>query len=166
MWLAELTPRPIIEISTESAPTGEVIFAVKEAPFRKIVAAPSLSDGTLRFAALALATVGSTGRRTLVVEELENGINPARLTLLIHMIEQAASADGDVQIIASTHSPAVLEYANESTIQASTVIGWDYDEMASKPVRISSLPHLESALEQRSLGELQSEGWLQLAAEA
>ncbi len=166
MWLAELTPRPIVEIGTESAPTGEVIFAVTEEPYREVVTAPSLSDGTLRFAALALATVGSTGRQTLLVEELENGINPARLALLIQMIEQAASPDGDVQVIASTHSPAILEYASESTIEASIVMGWNYDKVASMPARLSKLPNLKNALKGSSLGELQSEGWLQLAAEA
>ncbi len=164
-WLGELTPRAIVSIDTQSAPTGEVIFAVKEEPFQQKVTAPSLSDGTLRFAALALATVGSTGRQTLVVEELENGINPARLALLVRMVEQAASLDSNVQVIASTHSPAVLEYASDGTIKASTVIGWDYEQMASKPARLSMLPNLESARKQRSLGELQSEGWLQLAAE-
>ncbi|MGQ0719566.1 MAG: AAA family ATPase [Pseudonocardiales bacterium] len=165
-WLAELTPRPVVSIEIESAPTGEVIFAVHEEPFETRVAAPSLSDGTLRFAALALATVGAKGRQTLVIEELENGINPARLSLLVKMIEQAAHADGEVQVIASTHSPAVLDYADQETINDSIVIGWDHEKMASRPVSVARLPSLAEAMGERTLGELQAEGWLQLAAEA
>jgi predicted ATPase len=164
-WLAELTPRPVVSLEVESAPTGEVVFAVYEEPFNTRVAAPSLSDGTLRFAALALATVGAKGRQTLVIEELENGINPARLSLLIKMIEQAAHADGEVQVIASTHSPAVLDYANQETINDSIAIGWDHEKMASRPVGVARLPSLEKAMGERTLGELQTEGWLQLAAE-
>lgn len=163
-WLGEVTPIPIDSIETVQAPTGEVIFAVREAGYGHLIAAPSLSDGTLRFAALALAAVGAEGRQTLVVEEVENGISPSRLSLLIRMLEQTAGVD-EVQVIASTHSPAVLDYASTETIDDSVVIGWDHDNVCSTPISLRNLPALQSALNDRTLGELQAEGWLQLAAE-
>ena len=169
-WLSELTPRPISQVQTIQAPTGEAIFAVREDPYEAPVPAPSLSDGTLRFAALALASIGANGRRTLAIEEVENGINPTRLSLLIRMLEQAAKAvrregESDVQVIASTHSPSILDYASPQTVRNSVVIGWDSDSMSSHPVRIADLPSFKETSANRTPGELQAEGWLQAAAD-
>ncbi|MGW0594983.1 AAA family ATPase [Streptosporangium sp. NPDC002607] len=164
-WLSELTPRPITSIEAIRSPTGEAIFAVREEPYSEPIAAPSLSDGTLRFAALALATIGAEKRKTLVIEEIENGINPTRLSLLIRMLEQAVEESGDVQVIASTHAPSVLDYASKATVKNSVVIGWDHERMSSHPVRIADLPKIEEITTNRTLGELQSEGWLQFAAD-
>ena len=169
-WLSELTPRPITQVETISAPTGEVIFAVREDPYADPIPAPSLSDGTLRFAALALAAIGIQGRRTLAIEEIENGINPTRLSLLIRMLEQAAEPakrgqDSDVQVIASTHSPSILDYASAETIKNSIIIGWDSDHMSSHPMKVADLPSFGEISTRRTLGELQAEGWLQAAAD-
>lgn len=171
-WLSELTPRPIRSIEAIQSPTGEVIFAVHEEPYKQAIAAPSLSDGTLRFAALTLAAIGARGRSTLVIEELENGINPTRLSLLIRMLEQSTELlksnhedDTRVQVIVSTHSPSILDYASEQTIRNSVVIGWDRERMSSHPVRISDLPEFEEIASSRPVGELQAEGWLQVAAD-
>lgn len=170
-WVSELTPRPISQIETISAPTGEVIFAVREEPYAEPVPAPSLSDGTLRFAAFALASIAARGRRTLAIEEIENGINPTRLSLLIRMLEQAAAEpvkrtqESDVQVIASTHSPSILDFASPKTVRNSVVIGWDNDNLSSHPVRIADLPSFTEASHNRTPGELQAEGWLQAAAD-
>ena len=171
-WLSELTPVPISAIDAIQAPTGEAIFAVHEEPYNDPIPAPSLSDGTLRFAALTLAAIGAQGRRTLIIEEIENGINPTRLSLLIKMLEQAAEpaintsrAETRVQVIASTHSPSILDYASSQTIRDSVVIGWDYENMSSHPVNIADLPEFSKIVSSRSVGKLQAEGWLQAAAD-
>ena len=165
-WLGQVTPRAITSLRTVEAPTGEVIVAVVEDPFDRVITAPSLSDGTLRFAALAIVTVGQDGARTLVVEELENGINPSRIALLVQMIEQTVGADDQVQVIASTHSPSVLEYSSASTAESAVVIGWDDEAASSHVMQLRDLPGLSQAMETQSLGSLQAEGWLQSAAAA
>lgn len=164
-WLSELTPRAISSIGAERSPTGEAIFTVTEEPFDRSIPAPSLSDGTLRFAALALAALGTEGRQTLVIEEIENGINPARLALLIRMLEQATEGSSAVQVITSTHSPSVLQYASKATINSSLVIGWDADGCRSRPVAIKDLPEIEQVLGSTTIADLQTEGWLQQAAD-
>ncbi|GAA5196543.1 AAA family ATPase [Microbacterium jejuense] len=164
-WLSQVTPREITSLSTATSPTNEVIVCVTEAPYEQEITAPSLSDGTLRFAALALSTVGAVGRRTLLIEEIENGINPARISLLIRMLEQTVALDDGVQVIASTHSPAVLDFAENDTVSRAIVIGWDDEAVSSRTVAINELPGLSDALRSQSLGDLQEEGWLQLAAE-
>jgi predicted ATPase len=178
-WLSELTPRTIRSLQTIQSPTGEVIFALKEDRYREPVAAPSLSDGTLRFAALTLAAMGARERTTLVIEELENGINPTRLSLLINMLEQATSVpeqsikalgreqepDKSIQVIMSTHSPSILDYASPKTIGDSIVIGWDHEKMSSNPIKISDIPNFDQITSHNTLGELQAEGWFQVAAD-
>lgn len=164
-WLSELTPRAISSIGAERSLTGEAIFTVTEEPFDRSIPAPSLSDGTLRFAALALAALGTEGRQTLVIEEIENGINPARLALLIRMLEQATEGSSAVQVITSTHSPSVLQYASKATINSSLVIGWDADGCRSRPVAIKDLPEIEQVLGSTTIADLQTEGWLQQAAD-
>lgn len=164
-WLSQLTPRAVQEVLVQRAPTGEGIVAFIEDGHSEPVSARSLSDGTLRMAALAFVTLSSSGRRTLVVEELENGINPARLSLLIRMLERSVAESSDVQIIASTHSPGILDYASTETAGDAVVIGWDTAAMCSHPVRLRDLPALSSARKDVTLGELQAEGWLQFAAD-
>jgi hypothetical protein len=163
-WLSQVTPRPILSLTTQTSPTNEVIVSAVESPYESSVAAPSLSDGTLRFAALALASVGGRGPRILVIEELENGINPSRISLLIRMFEQIVQADPEIQVVASSHSPSILDYASRTTQSGVLVIGWDDEKVTSRVAIVSELPGLKDALKTQSLGELQEEGWLQLSA--
>ena len=164
-WLNELTPHPIQRIKTINSPTNDVLFAVDEVPFSDVTAR-SLSDGTLRFAALAVALFGRPNlRRILLIEEIENGINPARLQLLIRMIEAAtAASDAAVQVIASTHSPGVLNWANETTLQDALVIGWDSEKESSNVVRLRDVKGFETARQSATPGELQAEGWFEVVS--
>lgn len=146
-WIDQVTPRGITSIRAESAPTGEVVFGVKESPFERVIPAPSLSDGTLRFAALAFAAIDpGPAQKTLVIEELENGVNPSRLPLLMQMLDQVTSADDTTQVIASTHSPAVLDSATDEIVQACVAVGWDVDTASSTVSRLVDLPGFTNAL--------------------
>ena len=123
------------------------MFGVKESPFERVIPAPSLSDGTLRFAALAFAAIDpGPAQTTLVIEELENGVNPSRLPLLMQMLDQVTSADDTTQVIASTHSPAVLDSATDEIVQACVAVGWDVDTASSTVSRLVDLPGFTNAL--------------------
>lgn len=163
-WLSELTPHSIRDVEVEEAPTGEVIFALREEPFGEPMTARSLSDGTLRFSALTFAVLGSGARRTLLIEELENGINPARLALLVKMLEQATETRPGVQILATTHAPAVLDFAGPKVLGASVLIYWDEDSACSRAKRLVEIPGFDEVHQRASVGELQAEGWFQFAA--
>ena len=163
-WLNELTPRSVGTLAVETAPTGEVIFAAREAFRNELLTARSLSDGTVRFAALAYILLGESRRRTLLIEEIENGIHPARADLLLRMLETTATNDPVTQVICTTHSPALLKAASESTAMNALVIGWDAEKDASHVAKVRDLPDVEAVLEEADLAELQSDGWLQYAA--
>lgn len=163
-WLNELSPRPIRQISTISAPTGEVIFSVTEFPQRRPVNARSLSDGTLRFAALAFALIGYPERRTYVIEEIENGISTARLGLLLRMLDSATRNESEKQVIATTHSPTILDLADKRLMSGMLFVYWDEETASSRVRRVADLAK-DEILEEQKLGELLTNGYLQLAAD-
>jgi predicted ATPase len=77
--------------------------------------ARDLSDGTLRFLALAVLELDRSWRGTLCLEEPENGIHPTRIPAMLDLLQSLAT-DLDVevddtnplrQVIINTHSPEV-----------------------------------------------------------
>jgi len=86
--------------------------------------ARSLSDGMLRFAALALLELSPTRSGLICMEEPENGIHPERIPAMIRLLEDIA-ADPDLpegpdnpmrQVIVSTHSPAVVSQVSDESL--------------------------------------------------
>lgn len=77
--------------------------------------ARDLSDGTLRFLALAVLELDRSWRGTLCMEEPENGIHPTRIPAMLDLLQSLATdLDAQVddtnplcQVIINTHSPEV-----------------------------------------------------------
>jgi predicted ATPase len=75
----------------------------------------SLSDGTLRYIALALMLVDTGDRGVLCLEEPENGIHPSRIPNLVDLLydyavdlEEPVASDNPMrQVIINSHSPEV-----------------------------------------------------------
>jgi len=76
-----------------------------------------MSDGTLRYLSIVasllslrteqpLATIPV--RRTLVVEEIENGLFPSQGARVLDLL-RAEALEQDVRLVATTHSPALLD---------------------------------------------------------
>jgi hypothetical protein len=86
--------------------------------------ARSLSDGTLRFLALAILEGDSEARGVLCMEEPENGIHPQRIPAMLRLLQDLAVdsmspvADDNPlrQVIINTHSPAVAAQVPESSL--------------------------------------------------
>lgn len=90
-------------------------------------AARSLSDGTLRFLALAVLSQDVESNGVLCLEEPENGIHPERIPAMIRLLRELATdpsspVDGDNplrQVIINTHSPGVvMEVPEDSLLMA------------------------------------------------
>ena len=79
--------------------------------------ARSLSDGTLRFLALAVLELDSKGVGLICMEEPENGIHPERIPAILRLLQDIATDvhspighDNPLrQVIVNTHSPAVIQ---------------------------------------------------------
>lgn len=78
--------------------------------------ARALSDGTLRFLALAVLEQETDAHGLLCMEELENGIHPERIPAMVRLARelatntsQPAGPDNPLrQVILNTHAPAVI----------------------------------------------------------
>ena len=86
--------------------------------------ARSLSDGTLRFLALAVIEMDSKARGVICMEEPENGIHPARIPAILALLQDIAvdtqlpiGDDNPLrQVVINTHSPSVVMQVPESSL--------------------------------------------------
>ena len=86
--------------------------------------ARALSDGTLRFLALAVLEMDPEVQGVLCLEEPENGIHPARIPAILQLLRdiavdasKPAGPDNPLrQVIVNTHSPAVLLQVPEDSV--------------------------------------------------
>ena len=104
-----------------------------------------LSDGTIRFIALATALLQPRPPSTIVIDEPELGLHPFALETLASVIHDAAQR---TQVILATQSPILL-----SRFEPEQIIVVDRQEGASNFRRLERT-QLEAWLGEYSLGEL------------
>ena len=114
-WLRELTPMDARDFGFPRDAYGRVYLQIQEANGRE-VSAYSASDGTLRFLGMLAALLDEDYVGLYFFEEIDNGIHPARLHLLLDLIERQ-TAKGKIQVVATTHSPDVLNLINDTTFE-------------------------------------------------
>lgn len=110
--------------------------------------ASSLSDGTLRFLALAVMEADSSPRSLLCLEEPENGMHPRRIPAMLRLLRDLAvdpdepvGADNPMrQVIVNTHSPQVVaEVHDDSLLVADAMTEWSAGQRSSR-LRFAPLP--------------------------
>lgn len=101
--------------------------------------ASSLSDGTLRFLALAVMSEEAHPRALICLEEPENGMHPSRIPAMLELLEDlAVDPEEEVgpdnplrQVIINTHSPSVVaSVEGDSLLIAKLVPAADGGELA------------------------------------
>ncbi len=89
--------------------------------------ARALSDGTLRFLALAVLELDPEAQGVICLEEPENGIHPERIAAMLRLLQDIAADTSQPvtaqnplrQVIINTHSPAVVgQIPDESLLVA------------------------------------------------
>ena len=158
-WLCELTPMDVLGFDFEEDPSGRIHLFLKEANERK-VSAYSASDGTLRFLAILAALLDDDPARLYVFEEIDNGIHPLRLRLLLELIERQTERK-NIQVITTTHSPELLSMVGDRTFENTSVICRlpDSDNAIVRPV--AELPNAIELRRSQSLGRLHASGWFE-----
>ena len=159
-WTRELTPMDVEDFEFPVDPTtGRVQLALRESGGRTI-SAYAASDGTLRFLAMLAALLGTNPAGLYVFEEIDNGIHPARLRLLVDLIE-TQTAKGKVQVLTTTHSPELLSMVNDETFKSTSVICRrpDTNDAVIRPV--AELPDAERLRGSQGLGRLHASGWME-----
>ncbi len=104
-----------------------------------------LSDGTLRFIALATTLLQPTLPATVIIDEPELGLHPQAIAVLAGLLKSAATR---TQVLVCTQSPTLLDhFAPEDVVVAERREGASH---FSRP----NAKELESWLEDYSLGQL------------
>jgi predicted ATPase len=157
-WTRELTPLDVSDIKfPEVSLDGKIQLQLVEKGGREI-SAESASDGTLRFLAIAGAMLGTEPARFYFFEELENGIHPNRAHLLINLLQDAARKRG-IQVVGTTHSPALLNYLDAQSLRDASLV---YRAgSVSKIKSFADIPSLSQVTEETRPGELFGSGWFE-----
>ena len=120
--LSELVPVQGVSVDEDKQRQQMVLEIVERSGLK--LQANSISDGTLRFLALAALSETVDKRMVLCMEEPENGIHPAKLSAmnrLLHDIavdsEEAVTPDNPLrQLIAATHSPYFVQLQDKNDL--------------------------------------------------
>lgn len=110
--------------------------------------ARDLSDGTLRFLALAVLELNPEEQGVLCFEEPENGIHPERIPAMLRLLEDLATdvnqpigPDNPLrQVIINTHSPAIVGEALDDSLLVAELKEMVCDGQRFKRVCFSCLP--------------------------
>ena len=156
---ANLSEAQISGLSSVSSELGDVMVTIEEfiGGATQPVPARLMSDGTLRFLAIAAAMLdtpkvaeGAEAARVLVIEELENGLHPSQAARLLRRLKSSAS-ERSVRTVATTHSPAILD-ALEGKDHESVVVTSRDEEGWSRITRLVDFPDYLEILGRDSLG--------------
>lgn len=158
-WIAELTPMDAADFDFPADQQGRILVRLIERN-GTAVSAYSASDGTLRFLAILAALLGPTSSRFYFFEELDNGIHPARLHLLLDLIESQARR-GKVQMVATTHSPELLTLLSPDSLSDASLVYRLPGSPAGSIRRIDEIPGVAEVLASQDLARLHATGWLE-----
>lgn len=153
-----LSEAQVADLSSVTSELGDVMVTLTEhiGDARRAIPARLMSDGTLRFLAIAAAMLDPTQRtaeaeRLLVIEEIENGLHPSQASLLIERLKSTAVARG-MKTLATTHSPAILDSLDGSDHEAVVVITRD-EEGWSRVTRLVDFPDYFEVVARSTLGD-------------
>jgi predicted ATPase len=142
-----------------SSETAKISIGASETLFSKPISLARMSDGELVFLALlSLILAPEELRPTLLcIEEPENYLHPRLLEILIELLDQRATLADLPQIIATTHSPLLVD-----KLTLDELVVTDKVDGASKFSRASNKKRLKELLSRKelSLGDLWYSGAL------
>ena len=157
-WTRELTPMDVADFRFAAESSGKIQFSIAESN-GKATSSQCVSDGTLRFLGLLAALFGE-GPRLCVFEEIDNGIHPSRLHLLVELIEERTRT-GDLQVVTTTHSPDLLASISDETFQSTSVV-CRYPGRSDAVIRPApKLPNAEELRRKQGLDRLHATGWME-----
>ncbi|HAO21602.1 MAG TPA: ATPase [Desulfobacteraceae bacterium] len=158
-WIRELTPMDVVDFEFIPDQIGRILVTFVEKNGKKI-SAYSASDGTLRFLAMLAALLSPEPARLYFFEELENGLHPSRLHLLLQLMENKAF-EGKVQIVATTHSPQLLRFLSPKALEYAHLIYRLPDSPEGRIKRILDIPDAQRLIKEQDIADLHDSGWFE-----
>jgi predicted ATPase len=157
------SPKTPMTIGTNTYVTtsesSKISVGVSESHFRTPISINRMSDGELAFLGLMslILAPDELSAPVLCIEEPENYLHPQLLEILVELLDQRQKEVLAPQIIATTHSPLLVDKLNLDDL-----IVTEREEGATKFTRASSKKHFQELLSKKkaSLGDLWYSGAL------
>ena len=132
----------------------DVIFALKERYMTasEVVDAKKLSDGTLRCIAIVAAMLSIPEGGILVVEEIDNGIHPSRVSTLINKLSEIGKKR-NLDIIITTHNPILLNRYDKEKLLGVSVVYRDREKGTSNFISLVDIEQYPKLLAKGGLGD-------------
>ncbi len=161
-WVSELCAPRVVDLDFIEVKELRNVMVVLVEEDGTRVPARAMSDGTLRFLAILAAVLSAEPGSTLVFEEIETGLHPTRLHLLLELLERQTKARG-IQVIATTHSPTALRELSREALADVVVFARNPDARGTVASRLGNLPRFEELAKSRGVEHLFTTGWLERA---
>lgn len=161
-WLSELLAPELQDIQFGGDPKLGDVMAILIERGGHGISARSISDGTLQFLGTLLALRTAEPGSTILIEEIGDGLHPTRIRLLVEYLE-AVTRECDIQVIATTHSPTVLEWLSDEALRDVVVFGRVQEHEGTLMRRLGDLPHFNETVARTGIDELFTTGWLEMA---
>jgi len=158
-WVRKLTPMDVDDLLFDQDAAGRILLRLKEKNGRNI-SALSASDGTLRFIGILAALFGPTPASFYFIEELENGIHPTRLSLLVDLIESQTKRRG-IQIVATSHSPQLLQFLSQESLEHASLVYRLPDHPDAQIKRIVDIPNAGRVIKEQPVSVLHASSWFE-----
>jgi len=158
-WVRKLSPMDVDDLLFDQDAAGRILLRLVEKDGRS-VSALSASDGTLRFLAILAALFGPEPASFYFIEELENGIHPTRLGLLVDLIEHQTKRRG-IQIVATSHSPQLLQFLSEESLKNTSLVYRlpNHPDARIKP--ILEIPNARRVIKEQPVWVLHASSWFE-----
>ena len=157
-WTRELTAIDVADFDFRAEASGKIQLAIRETDGR-VTSSQCVSDGTLRFLGILAALLGE-GPRMCVFEEIDSGIHPSRLNLLVELIENETRA-GDLQVVTTTHASGLLAAMSDKTFETTSVVCRNPGTSDATIRAAKDLPNAEELRRSQGLGKLHATGWME-----
>jgi len=126
---------------------------IVEEQFRNVslkTAARHVADGILRMLAVfAQLSKEPKDQSFLLLDEIENGINPELIEFLVDSLVEASS-----QVLVTTHSPMVLNYLEDDVAIKGVIYLYKGKDGATRAIRLFDIPSMRKKLTVMGPGEV------------
>lgn len=138
-----------------TTPLGDVMFGLQEHGRPTLSDARILSDGTLRAIAVLTALETAENGARVIIEELDNGLHPSRVSALLNAIRsQQSRPQRRLSVLATTHNPATLNALDEQQLDAVVVAARRQPDGPTDIIPLKDIPRHDELLERGRLGDL------------
>lgn len=150
----ELPENEVEDIEFVETKIGDVIFALRERNLNstELVDARQLSDGTLRCIAVLVAVLIGEPGSMVMIEELDNGIHPARVYKLVEQLI-TIGRERNIDIIITTHNATLLNAYKKEELMGVSVVYRDRERGTSKIQSFIEIENFPAMLAAGGLGD-------------